>query len=89
MTRAGCDKLAQNAAHADRARFDGMAQKLGYTLGSELYDSYLAGRVSRSALRRLFLANLEEPGEARKTCLKLALELRSHHQGAKTATAGS
>ncbi len=76
LTPAGCDKIAQNAAHADRVRFDGMARKLGYTLGSELYDSYLAGRVSRSALRHLFLADLEEPGKARKACVKLVRELR-------------
>jgi Haem-binding uptake, Tiki superfamily, ChaN len=89
LTRAACDQMAQNAAHADRARFDSMAQKLGYTLGSELYDSYLAGRVSRSVLRRLFLASLEEPGKARKACLKLVRGLRSHQKGTRTATAGS
>jgi len=85
LTRAVCDKVAQNAAHGGRAKFDCMTQRLGYTLGSELYDSYLGGRVSRSALRRLFLANLEEPGSARATCLKLVLGLRSSRKKAWSA----
>jgi hypothetical protein len=72
LARAAYEKLVQDAACGDRAKFDSLAQKLGYTLGSELYDAYLGGRVSRSALRRLFLTHLEEPGKAKEICLELA-----------------
>jgi uncharacterized iron-regulated protein len=82
---AACEKLAQDAAHGGRVRFDGTAQKLGYALGSELYDGYLAGRVSRSVLRRIFLANLEKPDAARK----VVLGLRSRRRTGKPAKAGS
>ena len=47
------------------------AQQSGYAIGSELYDRYLMGTISRSQLRHLFLAQLDEPGRARKLCLEL------------------
>jgi len=77
LTRAVCEKLAQAAAHSGRAKFDSVARQFGYTLGSELYDSYLAGHLGRGVLRRLFLASLEKPGEARKICRRALRGLRS------------
>ena len=76
LTRAACEKLAQEAGGGGRAKFDSSVRRLGYALGSELYLSYLAGRTSRSALRRLFLGDLEKAGEARKTCLRVLQKLR-------------
>jgi hypothetical protein len=66
LTRVACEGLAQDAVRGARTKFDSSARKLGYTLGSQLYDSYLAGLVSRGGLRRLFLADLGNPGAARK-----------------------
>jgi hypothetical protein len=49
---------------------------LGYTLGSQLYDAYLRGCVSRRVLRHWFLARIEEPGKARQLCLEVARKVR-------------
>jgi hypothetical protein len=72
LTRTACEKLAAEAVHGSRTRFDLIARDLGYRMGSELYDRYLSGRVRRSALRRIFLADLEKPDAARKAFLKIA-----------------
>jgi len=50
---------------------------LGYTLGSQLYDAYLRGCVSRSVLRHLFLARIEEPGRARQVCFEVVRKIRA------------
>ena len=77
FSRAACERLLQDALHSDRHKFDSIAQKLGYTLGSQLYDAYLRGCVSRSVLRHLFLACIEEPGKARRTCWEVAKKIRA------------
>jgi hypothetical protein len=59
-----CQRCMREALRGDRAEFDALAQALGYRLGSELYDAYLRGSVSRTALRRLYLAHMEKPGAA-------------------------
>ena len=58
-----CQRFMREALRGDRKQFDTFAQKLGYRLGSELYDAYLRGSASRPALRRLYLAHMENPGE--------------------------
>jgi hypothetical protein len=80
FSRPACERLMQDALHGDRHKFDSIAQKLGYTLGSQLYDAYLRGSVSRSVLRHLFLARIEEPGKARRTCWEVAKKIRSSHK---------
>jgi hypothetical protein len=50
----------------EKRGFEAGAQLTGYMLGRHLYDEYIAGRVSRSVLRRLFFAHLEEASEAKK-----------------------
>jgi Haem-binding uptake, Tiki superfamily, ChaN len=77
FSRAACERLMRDAVRGDRDKFDSMAQKLGYTLGSQLYDAYLRGCVSRSVLRHLFLARIDEPGKARKTCWEVARKVRA------------
>ena len=67
----------RDALRGDRNHFDATAQSLGYALGSELYDAYLRGSVSRTVLRHLFLAHLEEPGNALLTCRELIRKIRS------------
>jgi uncharacterized iron-regulated protein len=76
-SRAACERLTQDALHGDRNKFDAIAQKLGYSLGSQLYDAYLRGGVSRSVLRHLFLARIEEPGRARRTCWEVVRKVRA------------
>jgi hypothetical protein len=71
LTLALCDKLAQDALRGDREKFNTTALDLGYMLGSELYDAYIKGGVSRRALRGFFLAHLEEAGSARRVCMEV------------------
>ncbi len=76
LSRASCEKTAQAAIRADRSKFESAAQELGYRIGSQIYDAYLAGKVAPSGLRRLFLAHLDEPGLARKVCAAVISKLR-------------
>jgi hypothetical protein len=77
FSRPACERLMQDAVRGDRNKFDSIAQKLGYTLGSQLYDAYLRGCVSRSVLRHLFLARIEEPGKARRICWEIVRKVRA------------
>ncbi len=77
FSRGACNKVVQAALSGDRAKFDSLAQELGYSLGSELYDLYLGGRVSRSVLRHLFLTHADEPGKARKACGEIVRKVHS------------
>jgi hypothetical protein len=76
FSRAACEKQMHDALRGNRNEFDSIAQRLGYTLGSQLYDAYLRGSVSRSVLRHLFLAHIEEPGKARQMCFEVARKVR-------------
>jgi uncharacterized iron-regulated protein len=76
FSRAACQKLMHEALRGDRKQFDSAAQSLGYTLGSQLYDAYLRGSVSRTVLRHLFLARIEEPGEARSMSWEVIRKIR-------------
>jgi Haem-binding uptake, Tiki superfamily, ChaN len=77
MSRAACEKAAQTAVRADESQFESSAQEWGYALGSQIYVAYLAGKVTPSGLRRLFLAHLDEPGLARKVCAAVIAKLRN------------
>jgi hypothetical protein len=77
FSRAACERLMHDALRGDRSKFDSIAQRLGYTLGSQIYDAYLRGGVSRSVLRHLFLARIEEPGSARRTCWEVVRKVRA------------
>jgi hypothetical protein len=77
LSRAAVEKAAQAAARADAERFESTAQDWGYSIGSQIYAVYLAGKVKPSGLRRLFLAHLDEPGLARKVCTAVIARLRS------------
>ena len=59
-----CQRFMREALRGDRNHFDAFAQKLGYRVGSELYDAYLRGNVSLTVLRQLYLAHLETTGQA-------------------------
>ncbi len=77
LSRAACEKAAQAAIRADLSQFESAARDLGYRIGSQIYDAYLAGKVAPSGLRRLFLAHLDEPGLARKVCTAVIAKLRA------------
>jgi len=73
-----CDKLAGGALSRERVeKLDDQAQLLGYRLGSQLYDAYLRGAVSRTVLRRYFLAHLDQPGAARNLCREIIRRIGS------------
>jgi hypothetical protein len=72
-----CKKLLHDALRGERGDFDATAQKLGYALGSELYNAYLRASVSRTVLRHWFLSHIEEPGEAAKTFTEILHKARS------------
>jgi hypothetical protein len=66
-------------------KYDYAAEQLGYLAGNDLYDAYLAGRLSTAALRKLFLTHIERPGVARETYVRLRVRLRSgKHAGERT-----
>jgi hypothetical protein len=76
FSRTACERFMHDAVRGDRKKFDAVAQNLGYTLGSQLYDAYLRGCVSRSVLRHLFLAHIDEPGKARQICFEVVRKVR-------------
>ena len=78
LSRAACEKAAQAAARNDEDKFQLAAQDLGFRIGSQIYDAYLAGKVAPAGLRRLFLAHLDEPGMARKVCAAVIAKLRAY-----------
>jgi hypothetical protein len=55
-----------------RQNFEASAELAGQMLGNQLYSEYLAGRKTRSELRRLFLAPLEERDTAKQVYQQLA-----------------
>jgi hypothetical protein len=76
LSRTACEKAAQTAVRADEGRFEASTEEWGYRIGSRMYDAYLAGRITPSGLRSLFLAHLDEPGLARKVCTAVIAKLR-------------
>ena len=86
FSRAACEKFMHEAVRGDREKFDSIVQKLGYTLGSQLYDAYLRGCVSRSVLRHLFLAHIEQPGKARQICLEVTRKVRGSRKKPSAST---
>jgi hypothetical protein len=72
-----CKKLLHDALRGQRVEFDAIARKLGYALGSELYEAYLRGSVSPTVLRHWFLSHIEEPGKAAKTFAEILHKSRS------------
>ncbi len=57
-------------------KFDYLTGQLGYLLGSDLYDAYLEGRISRRFLKTLFLSHLDDPGTPRQAYFRLVAKVR-------------
>ena len=77
LSRCACEKAAKAAIRVDKSKWEPAARDLGYRIGSQIYDAYLAGKVAPSGLRRLFLAHLNEPGLARRVCATVISKLRA------------
>ena len=57
-------------------KWEYVTDRLGSLLGNDLYDAYIDGRIGPAALRRLFLAHIEEPGTARDLYANVNSRLR-------------
>jgi hypothetical protein len=77
LSRAACEKASQRAAEEGEPFLQPAARALGEKMGNQIYEAYLAGKVTASGLRRLFLAHLEEPGLARKVSIAVIARLRA------------
>jgi hypothetical protein len=58
-------------------KYEYVAEQLGHLTGTDLYDAYIEGRLTTAALRKLFLAHIEEPGVACEAYVQLKRRLRS------------
>ncbi len=76
LSRASCDRRAAKASSDENS--DAFSMQMGYSLGSHLYEAYVAGVMSRTSLRHLFLTHLDAPGRARSVCHALLAEMRPH-----------
>ena len=57
----GVPELIRQGTSFTGEKFAFASEKLGYMLGSELYDAYVAGRLSRRYIRSLFFRKLSGP----------------------------
>ncbi len=74
LTRAAFDDAVKSALRDPECAQ--LAEQTGYWIGNLLYNLYLDGKITRSGLRSLFLAHLDEPGRAREICLHLLSKAR-------------
>jgi hypothetical protein len=72
-----CQSGAGQAPAFTGHKYEYVAEQFGYLAGNDLYDAYLEGRLTTAALRKLFLAHIEEPGVAREAYAQLRTRLRS------------
>jgi Haem-binding uptake, Tiki superfamily, ChaN len=89
ISRAACEAMAEAVMRAPASELESSAQRLGYAVGSELYDAYLRGEVTRNVLRHLFLTHLNESGRSKEICLGLVRRLRSSRKKTRPSGAGA
>jgi Haem-binding uptake, Tiki superfamily, ChaN len=75
--RPGVAKSTLQSPSFTGRKYEYVAERLGHLTGTDLYDAYLEGRLTTTALRKLFLTHIEMPGVARETYVQLANRLRS------------
>lgn len=68
--------LLQQGIALEDQRFAWVTERLGRMLGCELYEAYLAGRLSKRVLRAFYFRSLEPPGAARKLYFDMVRHLR-------------
>jgi len=61
-------------------KYEYAIEQLGYLTGTDLYDAYIEGRLTTTALRKFFLEHIEQPGVAREAYIRLRTRLRSGHR---------
>jgi hypothetical protein len=88
LSRAACERYAEQSSHLAGVECKALARRVGYVLGNAVYESYLAGNLSKTTLRQLFLKHLEQPGAARETCLSLMGGVHSERKRRRAAAAG-
>jgi hypothetical protein len=89
VSRGAFERYTEQSAHLAGAECKALAQRVGYTLGNAVYESYLAGNLSKAALKDLFLRHLDQPGAARDVCLLLAGNTQSGRRKSRSASAGA
>ncbi|MGA2003290.1 MAG: ChaN family lipoprotein [Terriglobales bacterium] len=57
-------------------KYEYVTEQLGYLAGNDLYDAYVRGRLTPAAVRKLFLAHIDEPGAARGAYFQLITRVR-------------
>jgi len=77
LTRVALDKIAHGAARSEDGTFESTVLGLGQRIGNQIYEAYLAGKITPSGARRLFLAHVDEPGLARKVCGSVISKLKA------------
>jgi hypothetical protein len=77
------DLSAQAGAAAADDQFTSATEELGYVLGSQLYDAYVAGCLSKRYIRSLFFRRLSG-STARSTYLQIIKKARSSQRRALT-----
>jgi len=60
-----------------------VTQQLGHMLGSEIYDAYLEGELSRRYLKSLFLIHIDEPGTAPAAYFNIVRRVRAGMRAAR------
>ncbi len=68
--------LIEEGVRFTGSRFDFATRQLGYMLGTELYDAYVAGRVGKRFLRSLFFYQTDSPGGWRELYLTVVRRTR-------------
>jgi hypothetical protein len=69
--RPGAADCVADALAFEGRQYEYLGELLGYLAGNHLYDAYVEGRFTPAALRRLFLAHIDEPGAARSEYQRL------------------
>ena len=88
LSRAACERYAEQSSHLAVVECKALAMRVGYMLGNTVYESYLAGNLSKTTLRQLFLKHLEQPGAAREICFSLVGSLHAERKKSRAAGAG-
>ena len=68
--------LIEEGVRLNGRRFDFAARRLGYMLGTELYDAYVAGRVGKRFLRSLFFYQPNAANNARDCYFAVVRRIR-------------
>jgi hypothetical protein len=77
VRRSETSELNWNLPEFTGRKYEYVIERLGCLAGTDLYDSYLEGYLTTSALRRLFLTHIERPGVAQETYQQLACRFKS------------